>query len=139
MAVIQQDLAPLTRLSPPAVDLRRRRGFIPAEGTDAPARKGKTTMKKVLMTAIAALALTGTAWAQASADTDADGAISFEEMQAVNPEITAEQFAALDADGDGNLSAEEIEAAQQAGLIAGGSADAGVDAGIGADTGAPAE
>jgi Ca2+-binding EF-hand superfamily protein len=40
-------------------------------------------------------------------DTNNDGAISFEELQAQRPNITPEQFAALDADHNGTLNREE--------------------------------
>lgn len=42
------------------------------------------------------------------ADTNNDGGISFEELQAQRPNITREQFAAIDADNNGSLSREEI-------------------------------
>lgn len=41
-------------------------------------------------------------------DTNNDGAISFEELQAQRPNVTPEQFAALDADQSGALTREEI-------------------------------
>jgi Ca2+-binding EF-hand superfamily protein len=41
-------------------------------------------------------------------DTNNDGAISFEELQAQRPNVTQEQFAGLDADKNGTLSREEL-------------------------------
>ncbi len=41
-------------------------------------------------------------------DTNKDGAISFEELQAQRPNVTQEQFAGLDADKNGTLSREEL-------------------------------
>jgi len=41
-------------------------------------------------------------------DTNKDGAISFEELQAQRPNVTQEQFAGLDADKNGTLNREEI-------------------------------
>ena len=41
-------------------------------------------------------------------DTNKDGAISFEELQAQRPNVTQEQFAGLDADKNGSLSREEL-------------------------------
>lgn len=82
-------------------------------------------MKKFMMTAAAAMALTAPAWAQS--DTDAAGAdvVTFEQVQAANPDITAEQFGVLDANGDGVLDADEILAAQQSGLLATGQGTGG--------------
>ncbi len=55
----------------------------------------------------------------ASAETDAngDGLLTIEEVQAVNPDITAESFSAMDANGDGALDADEVQAATDAGLM----------------------
>ena len=75
-------------------------------------------MKKLLMTTAAALTLVAPAWAQAdlgTLDTDGDGMVSYEELQAASPDITPEQFAAIDTDGDGMLNADELSAAQTAG------------------------
>ena len=41
-------------------------------------------------------------------DTNKDGAISFEELQAQRPNVTQEQFTGLDADKNGTLSREEL-------------------------------
>ncbi len=41
-------------------------------------------------------------------DTNKDGAISFEELQAQRPNVTQEQFTGLDADKSGTLSREEL-------------------------------
>lgn len=71
-------------------------------------------MKKIMMTAVAAMTLTAPAWAQADLDTDGDGAVTFEEVQAVNPEVTMDEFAAMDINGDGVIDAEELSAAQAA-------------------------
>lgn len=75
-------------------------------------------MKKILMTAIAGLTLTAPAFAQANLDADGDGVVTLEEVQAVNPDITAEDFAAMDTNGDGSLDADEVAAAQADGLLA---------------------
>ncbi len=74
-------------------------------------------MKKLLLTAATTLALAAPAWAQADLDADGDGAVTYEEVVAVTPDITAEDFAAMDTDGDGVLSADEVAAAQDAGLL----------------------
>lgn len=75
-------------------------------------------MKKLLMTAVAGLVLTAPAFAQTDLDADGDGIVTLEEVQAVNPDITAEDFATMDTDGDGSLDADEVAAAQAAGLLA---------------------
>ncbi len=74
-------------------------------------------MKTILMSAVAAVALTAPAWAQADLDTNADGMVTLDEVQAANPDITAEDFSAMDTDSDGALSAEEVTAAQEAGQL----------------------
>lgn len=71
-------------------------------------------MKKLLLSVATLIGLSaaGAAVAQgvdfASVDVDGNGAISFEELQAVLPNITPEDFAVLDTDGDGALSPEEF-------------------------------
>ncbi len=47
-------------------------------------------------------------------DTDRDGSISLAELQAVRPDVTADQFARFDGDGDGQLSPQELDAARGA-------------------------
>jgi len=55
--------------------------------------------------------------AQSSADTNGDGVLTIEEVQAVLPEVDTDGFAAMDANGDGSLDADEIAVAQEAGLL----------------------
>lgn len=74
-------------------------------------------MKRLLLGVTTALVMTAPAWAQTDLDADADGLVTFEEVMAVYPDITAEDFAAMDTDGDGVLNADEIAAAQAAGLL----------------------
>ncbi|SEP12700.1 EF hand [Salinihabitans flavidus] len=50
-------------------------------------------------------------------DTDGDGTVSFEEVQAAYPEMTEEDFENLDTNGDGALDDAEVEAAKAAGLM----------------------
>lgn len=47
-------------------------------------------------------------------DTDMNGELSFEELQAALPEITQEDFDMLDTDGSGALSPEEFAALMEA-------------------------
>lgn len=72
-------------------------------------------MKKIVLTSLFALGLSGAAMAQAatdfvSVDTDASGGVSLTEAQVAWPDLTEEAFAAADTDGNGELSAEEYEA-----------------------------
>ncbi len=78
-------------------------------------------MKKTIATLIGlsvlslpALAMGGSA---VEVDTNGDGLMSLEEVQAVYPEVTAESFAALDANADGALDDAEMVAGQEAGVI----------------------
>lgn len=50
-------------------------------------------------------------------DANGDGILSVAEVQAVYPEVTAEQFSAMDLNADGSLDNSEIQAAQEAGLM----------------------
>jgi len=72
-------------------------------------------MKTILATTAAIFTIAAPAWAAtvAELDTNTDGLVSFEEVQAVYPDTTAEAFAALDVDGDGSLNEEELSAAQE--------------------------
>ncbi|MGV8833152.1 MAG: hypothetical protein ACOH2N_14335 [Devosia sp.] len=75
-------------------------------------------MNKILLAAVATLALSGAAFAEtavaapefATVDTDANGTVSLVEAQAVMPELTAEAFTAVDLDANGELSVEEFDA-----------------------------
>ena len=72
-------------------------------------------MKKIVLTSLFALGLSGAAMAQAatdfaSVDTDVKGGVSLAEAQVAWPDLTEEAFTAADTDGNGELSAEEYEA-----------------------------
>ena len=45
------------------------------------------------------------------ADVDTDGALTYQEVLALMPDMTADQFKAADGDGNGTLSQAEFEAA----------------------------
>lgn len=60
---------------------------------------------------------TTAAYAESMLDADADGLVTIEELQAVNPDATAEEFATYDVDASGALDAEELVAATDAGLV----------------------
>lgn len=64
-----------------------------------------------------AVAMPALAMAQTNADTNGDGVLTIEEVQAVMPEVDADKFSAMDANGDGALDADEITVAQEAGLL----------------------
>lgn len=57
------------------------------------------------------------AMAGSAADTDGDGLLSWDEVAAMWPEVSADAFAQADGDQSGMLDAEELAAAQEAGLI----------------------
>ncbi len=72
-------------------------------------------MKKIVLTSLFVLGLSGAAMAQAatdfvSVDTDASGGVSLTEAQVAWPDLTEEAFTAADIDGNGELSAEEYDA-----------------------------
>lgn len=73
----------------------------------------KTTKAVTLL----ALMLAGGAWAATEADSNGDGVLTIDEVQAVMPDITAETFNAMDLNADGALDAAEVQAAQEAGLM----------------------
>jgi len=53
----------------------------------------------------------------AQIDTNGDGVMTIDEVQAVFPDVTAEAFAEADTDDDGSLTDEEMVSAQDQGLI----------------------
>lgn len=53
----------------------------------------------------------------AEADTNGDGLLSVAEVQAVYPDVTAEQFAAMDLNADGGLDDAEVQSATEAGMM----------------------
>ncbi|MEP2027783.1 MAG: hypothetical protein ABJI96_03625 [Paracoccaceae bacterium] len=74
-------------------------------------------MKTTFITLLATAALAAPAFAATEADTNADGVLTIDEVQAAFPEVTAETFSAMDANADGALDDDEIVAAQAAGLM----------------------
>ncbi len=63
------------------------------------------------------LGLPTLAVAQSSVDTNGDGVLTIEEVQAILPDVDADGFSAMDANGDGALDQAEIAVAQEAGLL----------------------
>lgn len=74
-------------------------------------------MKTTVITLLTATAFAASAWAANEVDTNADGVLTIDEVQAAFPEITAETFSAMDANADGALDNDEIAAAQAAGVM----------------------
>ena len=71
----------------------------------------------ITLTAIAGLFATAAHAADFSAiDADGSGGLSFAEIQAAAPSVTAEEFAAADTDGTGELSPDEFEVWKTASL-----------------------
>ncbi|WP_147105789.1 hypothetical protein [Tateyamaria sp. syn59] len=71
------------------------------------------------LTCVAALSLPTFALAEISPDldTDADGVLTIDEVQASFPEVTSDGFSAMDLNADGVLDEDEVDAAQEAGLM----------------------
>ncbi|WP_304193737.1 EF-hand domain-containing protein [Lentibacter algarum] len=68
-----------------------------------------------LVTAISpALAMSNSA---VEVDTNGDGVLSLEEVQAVWPSVTTEDFETMDANADGSLDDTEIKTAEEAGMM----------------------
>ena len=68
-----------------------------------------------LVTAISpALAMSNSA---VEVDTNGDGVLSLEEVQAVWPSVTTEDFETMDANADGSLDYTEIKTAEEAGMM----------------------
>jgi hypothetical protein len=61
--------------------------------------------------------LGGAAFAQELVDTDGNGTYSLEELQAVYTDLSAEAYAALDTNTDGAIDADELQAAKDAGTL----------------------
>ena len=74
-------------------------------------------MKYILLTTAAALGLSSAAIASTDMDSDGDGMVTWEEVQAAAPDVTEDQFKMLDANGDGALDADEVSAAREAGQL----------------------
>lgn len=74
-------------------------------------------MKSYLFTGLIAGALAAPAFAATALDTNGDGFLTLDEVQAVYPEITADAFSAMDVNADGALDDSEVVAAQDSGLM----------------------
>lgn len=78
-----------------------------------------THLKMFTAIATTALCLPAFAMGQSAPQVDAneDGVLSLEEVQAVFPDMTEDQFLTVDLNGDGMLEDAEVKAAQEAGLM----------------------
>lgn len=76
-------------------------------------------MTKFVSLSILAMLAAPLAMAQSAAelDTDGNGVLTIDEVQANFPDVTSDAFAAMDLNADGALDANEIAAAQEAGLM----------------------
>ena len=73
--------------------------------------------RTILCATVFGLGFAGTLWAATAADTNGDGVLTIDEVQAAMPDVTLEAFNAMDTNADGALDAAEVEAAQEAGLM----------------------
>lgn len=78
----------------------------------------KIAMGLVALTLAASPTLAQAPMNFADVDLDASGELSFEELQAVWPDLTQEEFTVADMDANGSLSADEINALQSSTLPA---------------------
>lgn len=71
------------------------------------------------LTFVAALTVPTFALAQVATDldTNGDGVLTIDEVQASFPDVTSDVFTAMDLNADGALDADEVAAAQEAGLM----------------------
>ncbi|MFP7570511.1 EF-hand domain-containing protein [Marivita sp. S2033] len=76
-----------------------------------------TTFTRLIAATIVALPVAAMAADYTTADANADGMLSMEELQTILPEITTDTFMAADTDGDGLLNADELAAAQADGVL----------------------
>jgi hypothetical protein len=75
-------------------------------------------MTKFIVMALGMGAMATTAFADISAmDTNGDGLLTMDEVQAAYPEVTADQFSQIDSNGDGAVDDDEMAAAQDEGLM----------------------
>ncbi|MGC1495558.1 MAG: hypothetical protein WA790_07105 [Sulfitobacter sp.] len=78
-----------------------------------------TRLNKLAAIALSALCMPAFAMGAGAAEVDAngDGLLSVTEVQAVYPDVTAEQFSAMDLNADGALDDAEVQAATEAGVM----------------------
>jgi len=74
-------------------------------------------MKTVLLSTIIIAGLSAASAVAAQVDTNGDGILTLDEVNAAFPEIKAEEFSTMDVNADGVLDNDEVAAAQDAGLM----------------------
>ena len=74
-------------------------------------------MKTILLSTTLMAAMAATSFAAAQVDTNGDGYLTLDEVNAAFPEIKAEEFSVMDVNADGVLDNSEVAAAQDAGLM----------------------
>ena len=74
-------------------------------------------MTKFIAIILGMSAMATSAFASDAIDTNADGMVTIEEIQAMYPDVTAEQFSEADTNADGSLDADELQAAQDAEIL----------------------
>ena len=72
------------------------------------------TLAALVTAILPALAMSDSA---VEVDTNGDGVLSLEEVQAVWPSVTTEDFETMDANADGSLDDTEIKTAEEAGMM----------------------
>ena len=77
----------------------------------------KLTFTRLIAASLVTLPMAAMAADYMAADSNEDGMLSLEEVQAILPEVTTDTFMAVDADGDGLINADELAVAQTEGLM----------------------
>lgn len=75
------------------------------------------TLTRLIAASLITLPMAALAADYMAADANQDGMLSFEEVQAILPEVTTDTFLAVDADGDGLINSDELAVAQTEGLM----------------------
>lgn len=74
-------------------------------------------MRPLILTLAAVLTASSALAQMSDVDTDEDGMASYDEVIAVYPDVTEDQFAEMDTNGDGSLDEAEMTAAIEAGSL----------------------
>ena len=78
-------------------------------------------MKTITHTICALLLSSGAAFAMSQGaialDTNGDGLLTIDEVQAIYPDVSTDTFSAMDLNADGTLDADEVTAAEEAGVM----------------------
>lgn len=74
-------------------------------------------IRTYLFATVFGLGSAGVVVAATAADTNGDGLLTIDEVQAAMPDVSVDAFNAMDTNADGALDAAEVEAAQEAGLM----------------------